>query len=430
MRTNTGNALQAGWNQSVLPISAPVATADYVKNNPLSSIWYFSQAEQRWYYWVKGQGGSLAQLQPGQIYWLLSPRAQTLAQDYGLCGAKGCEMYFQHSDHLGSVLLETRSDGSVNQRSRYRPYGAPVGEQQTKPYSFSAKEQDLSGLYYFEARYYDPLSARFISPDPLFATAPEKCVQSVVECNLYQYAGNSPLVLVDLSGLEVSGGYAVPGVIPPASYSNDNKIAEGLMYYPIAAENSIRSGLNAGINLLGVVGDALPDPGTIQSAGMGNPYTAGIGFGLAEGVAGLRFLSSVSRAAIAARAEAGVAIGAARTNAQLVQEVATRADRWGNRQGLFLGPRAGTLKHGYADELLTRYQNIYGQRGLKTETSWIGNAPATYGTRGSVRLDVWEPATGTVFDYKFGNAVLTVNQVNKITTQGPLGIQQVIQVKP
>lgn len=145
MRTNTGNALQAGWNQSVLPISAPVATADYVKNNPLSSIWYFSQAEQRWYYWVKGQGGSLAQLQPGQIYWLLSPRAQTLAQDYGLCGAKGCEMYFQHSDHLGSVLLETRSDGSVNQRSRYRPYGAPLGEQQTKPYSFSAIDPDISG---------------------------------------------------------------------------------------------------------------------------------------------------------------------------------------------------------------------------------------------------------------------------------------------
>ncbi|MCP5326635.1 MAG: RHS repeat-associated core domain-containing protein [Oceanospirillaceae bacterium] len=203
MRTNTGNALQAGWNQSVLPISAPVATADYVKNNPLSSIWYFSQAEQRWYYWVKGQGGSLAQLQPGQIYWLLSPRAQTLAQDYGLCGAKGCEMYFQHSDHLGSVLLETRSDGSVNQRSRYRPYGAPLGEQQTKPYSFSAKEQDLSGLYYFEARYYDPLSARFISPDPLFATAPEKCVQSVVECNLYQYAGNSPLVMTDPTGKSV-----------------------------------------------------------------------------------------------------------------------------------------------------------------------------------------------------------------------------------
>jgi len=50
--------------------------------------------------------------------------------------------------------------------------------------------------------------------------------------------------------------------------------------------------------------------------------------------------------------------------------------------------------------------------------------------RGSARLDVWEPATGTVFDYKFGNAVLSLAQVNKITTQGPLGIQQIIPVRP
>lgn len=31
-------------------------------------------------------------------------------------------------------------------------------------------------------------------------------MQSVVECNLYQYAGNSPLVMVDLSGLEAMIG--------------------------------------------------------------------------------------------------------------------------------------------------------------------------------------------------------------------------------
>ncbi|NRA24963.1 MAG: hypothetical protein HRU08_10920, partial [Oleispira sp.] len=36
-------------------------------------------------------------------------------------------------------------------------------------YSFSSKEEDGSGLYYFEARYYDPVTTRFVSPDPLFA---------------------------------------------------------------------------------------------------------------------------------------------------------------------------------------------------------------------------------------------------------------------
>jgi RHS repeat-associated protein len=55
---------------------------------------------------------------------------------------------------------------------------------------------------YFEARYYDPLSARFISPDPLFAAEMEKCIESIVECNLYQYTGNNPVNWFDILGLE------------------------------------------------------------------------------------------------------------------------------------------------------------------------------------------------------------------------------------
>ena len=35
------------------------------------------------------------------------------------------------------------------------------------PYSFTGKELDDSDLYYFEARYYDPLTSRFASIDPM-----------------------------------------------------------------------------------------------------------------------------------------------------------------------------------------------------------------------------------------------------------------------
>jgi len=55
---------------------------------------------------------------------------------------------------------------------------------------------------YFEARYYDPLSGRFISPDPLFGEQMDKCLSSVIECNLYQYTGNNPVMYVDVAGLE------------------------------------------------------------------------------------------------------------------------------------------------------------------------------------------------------------------------------------
>ena len=112
-----------------------------------------------------------------------------------------------------------------------------------------------------------------------------------------------------------------------------------------------------------------------------------------------------------------------RTNAQLVQDVATRADAWGTRQGLGLGPRAGTLKHSYADDLLTRYQSRFGDRGLSTEVPYL-NGQAGVGGRGSVRLDVVEGPLANptaIFDYKFGGATLTPQRVQQIRQVGQFG---------
>jgi RHS repeat-associated protein len=117
------------------------------------------------------------------------------------------------------VALTTDINGAVKQGSRYLPYGAPANDQNSElqPYGFSAKERDASELMYFEARYYDPLSTRFISPDPLFAAEMEKCIESIVECNLYQYTGNNPVNFVDPSGewivqtAAIAGGFVIGG---------------------------------------------------------------------------------------------------------------------------------------------------------------------------------------------------------------------------
>jgi len=134
-----------------------------------------------------GVPNTLTQIQPNQTYWIHSPRYQVISQAGGINSVK----YFIHNNHLGSVALTTDENGVVKQGSQYLPYGAPANAQNSElqPYGFSAKERDASELMYFEARYYDPVSTRFISPDPLFAAEMEKCIDSIIECNVYQYRG-------------------------------------------------------------------------------------------------------------------------------------------------------------------------------------------------------------------------------------------------
>ena len=77
-----------------------------------------------------------------------------------------------------------------------------------------------------------------------------------------------------------------------------------------------------------------------------------------------------------------------RTNAQLVSDVAVRAERKIGGTGAV----AGVAKHGYADDLLTRYQQIYGDRGLSTEVRYLNGQvwQKGMGLRDTVRLDVVE----------------------------------------
>lgn len=124
------------------------------------------------------------------------------------------------------------------------------------------------------------------------------------------------------------------------------------------------------------------------------------------------------------------------TTGDLVQSIATRADNWGIRNGLGNGPVAGTLKHGYAEEVLTRYQRMFGDRGLTAEARYAGGAPWQPGmtTTGSIRLDVVEgPLTNPtqVWDYKFGQATLSPSRITQIQNGIPNGANvPILMVKP
>jgi RHS repeat-associated protein len=131
---------------------------------------------------------------------------------------------------------------------------------------------------------------------------------------------------------------------------------------------------------------------------------------------------------------AGVTAGlrtrsAQRTNAQLVQDIAVRAERKIGGTGAV----PGTKKHGYAKKLLNRYQDIYGDRGLRAEVSVIDRRVVDYGTSGSVRIDVLEGGIlnpSNVYDYKFGRTGLTNSRVNQIRSVGNYPNVPIIEVRP
>lgn len=117
---------------------------------------------------------------------------------------RGGALYFAEADVTSSIRTMTTSDGTVHNSYQYDAFGRIIG--QTGPsvstYRFQGREWDEEvGLYYFRARYYDPEVGRFISGDP---------TGLVGGSNLYRFAGNNPLSMVDPEGLEGVGHHYVP----------------------------------------------------------------------------------------------------------------------------------------------------------------------------------------------------------------------------
>lgn len=93
------------------------------------------------------------------------------------------DRFYYHGDHLGSSNMITDAYGAVYQHLEYFPYGETWIEEggsysgNTPAYKFTGKELDPeTRLYYFGARYYDPVLSRWISADPILEKyLPPKC---------------------------------------------------------------------------------------------------------------------------------------------------------------------------------------------------------------------------------------------------------------
>ena len=110
------------------------------------------------------------------------------------------ELFFYTKDHLNSIHALTNKDGRPVQRYNYSAYGKTKIEKTSaadklvkNPYGYTSREWDEeTGDYYYRARYYDPSTGRFLTPDPIGFKGGD--------ANLYRYVGNNPVLYVDPYG--------------------------------------------------------------------------------------------------------------------------------------------------------------------------------------------------------------------------------------
>jgi len=112
-------------------------------------------------------------------------------------GSEETDVYWYHSDHLGSTSFVTGTDGEVNQNIEYFPSGETFVENHLNsyntPYKFNSKElDDETGYYYYGARYYNPRVSLWLNVDPEFEKNPS--------WSPYVYTFNNPVIFTDPDG--------------------------------------------------------------------------------------------------------------------------------------------------------------------------------------------------------------------------------------
>lgn len=113
-------------------------------------------------------------------------------------GIAANQLRYTLNDHLGSCVMELDQQARLISHEGYYPFGATAWlsadsavEVDYKTLRYSGKEMDVSGLYYYGARYYAPWLQRWISADPAW---------DVDGLNLFEFVGNNPLRYFDTQG--------------------------------------------------------------------------------------------------------------------------------------------------------------------------------------------------------------------------------------
>ena len=112
------------------------------------------------------------------------------------------ETFFYHSDHLGSTSYITDAKANITQFDAYLPYGELLVDEHSSsedmPYKFNGKQfDDETGLYYYGARYMNPVASIWYGVDNL--------TEKYVSVSSYTYCNGSPIANIDVMGMFPKG---------------------------------------------------------------------------------------------------------------------------------------------------------------------------------------------------------------------------------
>ncbi len=132
----------------------------------------------------------------------------------------GNHTYFHHLDHVGTTEAITDSTGYLVWDASFDAYGNTLRQNGSITFtpSYTGRELDIdTGLYYLNARWYDPELGRFITEDPIRDGE-----------NWYGYVRNNPLRYVDPTGLEPTLDWLhEEGLIPDEDFAKYNTRPNG-----------------------------------------------------------------------------------------------------------------------------------------------------------------------------------------------------------
>ena len=240
---------------------------------------------------VKKTSSSITTLYIGKLYECTSGvcTKHIFAGGNRIVSKKPTGTYYYHTDHLRSSSVVTDASGAKVEEIYYYPFGQTrvnSGSVNLK-HKYTGQEEDAeTGLYFYNARYYDPAIGRFISADTIVQNFSDP--QSF---NRYSYARNNPLYYADPSGhywqivIGAVVGAVIGGIVAEA---RGQDIYKGMLYGAISGASIGAGDYISGGTLIGYVAGGAAGGGatTAVAGGSGNDILKGMLYGAAGSAAG------------------------------------------------------------------------------------------------------------------------------------------------